>query len=112
MESDSVLKHRAWLLRLAQRLCGSSADADDLVQDVSMKFIASFPEGFPHDELRCMAWLSTTLKNTFRSNLRKKVVREGAIADPTLEAAVTPEGPGDPESFTTVTEEEYARAVK
>ena len=117
MESEgnpvvSVLRHRAWLLRLAQRLCGGRpADADDLVQDVLMKFISTFKEGFPHDDARCMAWLATTLRNAFRSNLRKAVVREGAVADPTLEASVISGDEIEPDSFTTITDEEFDRAL-
>src|SRR4051812_7405211 len=110
---SEVLKHRAWLLRLAQRLCGNSADADDHVQDVLMKYYDSFPEGkgAPPDDLRRMAWLSTTLRNHFRTSLRKKLVRVGASVDPTLESSMTPDEPPEPDSFTTVTGEEFGQAV-
>jgi DNA-directed RNA polymerase specialized sigma24 family protein len=57
MSDSGVLQHRAWLLRLALRLCGSSADADDHVQDVLMKYHDNFPEGkgAPPDDLRRLA---------------------------------------------------------
>lgn len=79
-------KVREWLTRLARRLTGKPADADNLVQDVLMKFIQwqqepSFPTG---DEARQRAWLATTMRNQFRTNLRKSVVRAGAATNPTL----------------------------
>lgn len=112
MDSE-VLKYRALLHRQAQRLCGSSAGADDLVQEVYMKYYEKFPDGrdAPVDEPRRVAWLFKTLQNSFRSNLRKKMVREGAVVDPTLEASVTPEESPDPESFMTITDAEFDRAL-
>jgi len=78
-----------------------------------MKFIAHFKDSpAPDDDARCMAWLATTLRNTFRSNLRKAMVRNSAAIDPTLESAMTPEEAAEPDSLETVTAEEFEQALK
>jgi len=78
-----------------------------------MKFIAHFKDiPAPEDDARCMAWLATTLRNTFRSNLRKAMVRNSAATDPTLESAITPDEAAAPDSLETVTAEEFEQALK
>jgi len=68
---------RPWLVFRAQNLCRGGADAEDLVQEVLVKFVDSFPQmAQPAPEHVCMAWMATTLHHTFISRLRKERVRQ------------------------------------
>ena len=67
--SSEILDHVHQLRRYARLLCGSSVDADDLVQSTLEKAVRNtgrFREG---QDLR--VWLFAILHNTFRSSMRE-----------------------------------------
>lgn len=107
-----LARHRPWLLRQAKRLTSGGPEADDLVQDVFIRFTLAFQDRALPEDRGAVAWLTTALKNAFISGLRKVKVQEKADADPTLPDAISPGG-GSPESFQSdsVSEEDLARAV-
>jgi RNA polymerase sigma-70 factor (ECF subfamily) len=80
MVSRLVTEHYQSLYRYAYRLCGSAADAEDLVQETFCKAQMRFSQ--LHDVARARAWLFAILRNAFLHRCRKKQ----------LEAAVSLEG--------------------
>jgi RNA polymerase sigma-70 factor, ECF subfamily len=108
-----LAKHRPWLLRQAQRMTAGAPEADDLVQDVLVKFTIHFRDRDIPEESGCVAWMTTTLKNGFITTLRKAHVEEKASSDPTLPPSIASEG--DLEDavpfYESVTDEQLARAV-
>jgi RNA polymerase sigma-70 factor (ECF subfamily) len=68
---DELLAHSKWMRKLAVRLVGDSAGADDLVQQTVAAWIAEgeVDQGF----LR--PWLATVMKNLARTNWRSEVRR-------------------------------------
>lgn len=82
---DAVLmKNRPWLLQQAQRMCGAHSDAEDLVQDVCLRFAKAFQTNPLPDGRSCTAWLATSIHNLFISHLRKVNVRMRAHRDPSF----------------------------
>ena len=66
--------HHQRLYRLARRLCGSTEDARDLVQETFLRAARSpqsVPDGPPHEE----AWLVRVLVNICRDRWRQLAVR-------------------------------------
>jgi RNA polymerase sigma-70 factor (ECF subfamily) len=79
---DAVLmKARPWLLSQARRMCAHS-DAEDLVQDVCLRFTNAFQANPLPDGRSCTAWLATSMHNSFISYLRRMDVRKRAQRDP------------------------------
>ncbi len=66
---DQVLPELEVLYRVARRLTGSAADAEDLVQDTLLKAYRAF-DRFDGRHLR--AWLLTIMRNHHRNQLRKR----------------------------------------
>jgi RNA polymerase sigma-70 factor, ECF subfamily len=66
---DQVLPELEVLYRVARRLTGSAADAEDLVQDTLLKAYRAF-DRFDGRYLR--AWLLTIMRNHHRNQLRKR----------------------------------------
>lgn len=63
-------EHGAYLRDLAQRLCRSQFDPDDLVQDVLMSAALQLPK-LPSDT-NLPAWLTRVMKNRFIDRCRRK----------------------------------------
>ncbi len=66
---EQVLPELEGLYRVARRLTGSAADAEDLVQDTLLKAYRAF-DRFDGRYLR--AWLLTIMRNHHRNQLRKR----------------------------------------
>jgi RNA polymerase sigma-70 factor (ECF subfamily) len=67
---DAVLADaRPHLLRLAQRMCGSEADAEDLLQKT---FERAVTQGLSSEIRNTRAWLTAILKNAFIDDCRAK----------------------------------------
>jgi RNA polymerase sigma-70 factor (ECF subfamily) len=60
------------LLRMAVRMCGNAADAEDLVQDV---FLQAMRRGVPPNLRNLHAWLTTSLHNLFVDHYRSATRR-------------------------------------
>jgi RNA polymerase sigma-70 factor (ECF subfamily) len=63
---------RPHLLRYAKRMCGNTADAEDLLQDA---FLRAVRRGFPADVRSIQAWLTTTLHNLIIDRCRSMARR-------------------------------------
>lgn len=72
--SREALTHGKFLMRLARKLTGDSASAEDLFQDTYLKAFRAF-DSF-NGELRCRAWLKKIMLNTYINmyHRRRKVV--------------------------------------
>jgi RNA polymerase sigma-70 factor (ECF subfamily) len=67
--SDLVGQHYELLYRFAYRLCGSAADAEDLVQQA---FLAAHSKlGQLRETGKARAWLIAVVRNAYRKSLRK-----------------------------------------
>jgi len=82
-----VSKHRPWLLVEARRMCGTPADAEDLVQETFIKFIETFGAlpALPH-EGACVKWLTVTLTHRFIDQCRRLRSRNHVAAELTAMA--------------------------
>jgi RNA polymerase sigma-70 factor (ECF subfamily) len=79
---ELVAQRRGWLLAQARNMCRYEMDAEDLVQEVFLRFIQSFAqqEALP-SERSCEAWLATTLTRLFYDQCRRRTVRERKMKD-------------------------------
>lgn len=59
---------RPVLLRMAERMCGNRADAEDVLQET---FLRAARHGIPPDVRKVVAWLTTMLKNVIVDHCRK-----------------------------------------
>jgi RNA polymerase sigma-70 factor, ECF subfamily len=77
-----VSDRRSWLLDRAQYLCGTQADAEDLVQETFLRFTSRFPEdsALP-EEWPCAAWLLSTMTHCYYDQCRRQRVRERCATD-------------------------------
>ncbi|WP_224371193.1 RNA polymerase sigma factor [Hyalangium versicolor] len=108
-----LARRRQWLLAQARHLCRNPSDADDLVQETIVRFLAAFGHADPPpDEGVCANWLVTTLTHCFYDQLRKQRTRERGAEelnrqDPTVE----PEPPPRP-IFDRISDEQFSSAVQ
>jgi RNA polymerase sigma-70 factor (ECF subfamily) len=80
---EAVLaKVRPAFLRMADRMCGNRADAEDVLQET---FLRAARHGIPPDVRNVAAWLTTTLRHVFVDHCRKMKRRPSheAITDHT-----------------------------
>lgn len=84
---------RPVLLRMAQRMCGNPADAEDLLQDT---FLRAVRHGLPPGIRNIAAWLTTMLRNAIIDHCRKQKRHANQEAMTDLQPGVTrfePDGP-------------------
>jgi len=111
---EVVSKRRSWLLGRARHLGRTLADAEDVVQEAFLRFMATFPEA-PERLTQdfSSAWLLSTATNYTYDQCRRRRVRERSVAelalDPELAAA-----PGEPElqSWELISNEQLAEALR
>lgn len=107
-------RYRDWLLVRAKNVCGDVNDAEDLVQEVMLRFLQAFEkgEGLPSGGA-CEAWLVTTLSRLFYDQCRRRKVRAHWARDPHLrgEAMVVHE-PGGSSGQDRVSDEQFAQALR
>jgi RNA polymerase sigma factor (sigma-70 family) len=109
-----VTQRRKWLVIQAMTVCRNASDAEDLVQEASLRFIQRHAEILsPQNERSCEAWMVTTLTHLFYDQCRRKKVQAQGAQDPHLreEAVVTLEPPSE-EIYDTLTDEQFAEALK
>jgi RNA polymerase sigma-70 factor, ECF subfamily len=107
-------QYRGWLVAQARHVCGDANDAEDLAQEVLLRFLQTFEkaEKPPHGHA-CAAWLTTTLTRLFYDQCRRRKVRAHWAKDPHLrgefEAVHEPTtGP----AYEGLTDEQLAQAVR
>jgi RNA polymerase sigma-70 factor (ECF subfamily) len=90
---DAVLVHRPYLLRLAGRLTGSRAPAEDLVQETLLKAYRALDRLEPGSSVR--PWLLRIMRNThiseWRHTRRERETLEQAAGDAELVPWLRPE---------------------
>jgi RNA polymerase sigma-70 factor (ECF subfamily) len=59
---------RPAFLRMAERMCGNRADAEELLQET---FLRAVLHGIPPDVRKVVAWLTTMMKNVIVDHCRK-----------------------------------------
>jgi len=84
--------YAASLYRLACSYCGSHADAEDVVQEVFLKYLQTAPEFPTEQQLR--AWLMRVTVNKCKDLLRSPW-RQNREPLSDAEAATTPDDPND-----------------
>lgn len=107
---DEVLPHLDLLYRVALRLAGEPARAEDLVQDTILKALGAWSRFRPGSNVR--AWLVTILRNQFISTWRKSS-RAPLAADPDSLPEITDHNNPDPEGnfFEQLIDEEVTEAL-
>ncbi|HMG54666.1 MAG TPA: RNA polymerase sigma factor [Kofleriaceae bacterium] len=88
-----LAKVRPHLKRQAERICGNSADAEDLVQEVMLRAVNG---GMPADVRNIAAWLSATLRNLTIDYIRRRIRQpphESIKDNPDNLTQLEPDGP-------------------
>jgi len=75
---DEALPHLDALYRVALRLTGDAARAEDLVQDTMLKAYRSWRQYRPGTNAK--GWLLTILRNTFINDYQRRKLEPVAIA--------------------------------
>ncbi len=111
MRFDDMVQHYPILLATARRLCRTSFDANDLVQDTFERAWKNFDRLRPGTNAR--AWLLTILTNLFVDQLRrvKREPRRESIDDLPLAAPDTAPEPEPLKSWEAVTPAELHQAI-
>ncbi len=108
-----ALVHLDTLYRVALRLAGNPADAEDLVQETMLRAYRSWEQYTPDTNAR--GWLVTILRNLFINEYRRRSRHPETVDLDTIEPfAVFPQvGDGDPQAafFDRIVDDEVLRAV-
>lgn len=97
------------LLRMAERMCGNRADAEDVLQET---FLRAVRHGMPPDIRNIAAWLTTMLKNALIDHCRKKKRHANHEAMTDLHDGVTQLEPDGPEpAWSTITIDDIRDAL-
>jgi RNA polymerase sigma-70 factor (ECF subfamily) len=108
-----ALVHLDALYRVARRLTGNEADADDLVQETMLKAFRSWDQY--QQGTNAKAWLVTILRNAFINEYRRRTRRPETVDVDTLEPyAVFPEVQDeDPQGtfFDRIVDDEVLKAI-
>lgn len=113
---ESLLeKRRPWLMAQARNFCRSQSDAEDLVQETFVRFLAAFgkAEAMPSESV-CTTYLATTLSHCFYNQLKRQRTRDRSENDPNLLEG-TSMGQGTPTEssvFDRISQEQFTEAVE
>lgn len=109
-----AVQYRSWLLAQAKSVCGNANDAEDLAQEVLLRFLQTFEKaGGPPNRYACETWLSTTLTRLFYDQCRRRKVRAHWAKDPHLQGELEVElEPAVRPSYDAVTDEQLAQALQ
>jgi len=110
---ELLARRRRWLIAQARQLCRNPADAEDLVQETILRFLATFGQlaQLPSESV-CANWLVTTLTNCFYDQLRKQRTRERSATEPSLQAATVEPEPPERSIYERISDEQFTSAVK
>ncbi len=107
-----ILGVRPWLLNKAFALCRNRTNAEDLVQEATLRFLKSFAgvSSLPSENL-LEAWLITTMTNCFFDQCRKQRVERQGAEDPALENTVA--HASDPKPlYDNISDEDFAMVMQ
>ena len=104
---SAVREHEAALTRIARRLCGNTADADDLVQETYERALKAWDRYDDRGNLR--SWLATILNNLFVNNCR--TAKRRPVAEGIDHVDLPAPEPVPPPLWTKVTPEAFATAL-
>ena len=85
---------RPELLRMMERMCGNTADAEDLLQEL---FLRAVERGIPAEVRNIPAWLTTSLHRRFIDRYRKMKRRPSHESMSDLQDSLTQIEPDGPE---------------
>ncbi|MCY1018625.1 RNA polymerase sigma factor [Pyxidicoccus sp. MSG2] len=108
-----IVEIRPWLYRQAYNICRDRADAEDLVQEGSERFLKSFASlsRLPaENELE--RWLITAMANCFIDLCRKRKSEKQGAVDPTLERLTVGQPSDPPRLSDTISDEDFAAVMK
>ncbi|NTX54912.1 RNA polymerase sigma factor [Myxococcus sp. CA039A] len=105
-----AMQRQARLMAQAMNLCGDETDAEDLVQEVILRFIQEFgrKENLPSAPSG-EAWLVRTLANLFFGQCRRLRTRMNGARDPALSAEALDVEP--PPAYEAITSEQFSEAL-
>ncbi len=95
---EFAMQRRSQLFVHARRWCGNASDADDLVQEIIVRFKQAADNGkLPSEARQCEVWLARALRNRFIDMCRRKKVQQQGAGEPnpSEEAELPQEPPGD-----------------
>lgn len=107
-----ILEVRPWLLNKAFSLCRNRMDAEDLVQEATLRFLKAFAgvTVLPSENL-LEAWLITTMTNCFFDQCRKRRVEKHGAEDPAMENMTV--APPDPKPlYDNISDEDFAAVMQ
>jgi RNA polymerase sigma-70 factor (ECF subfamily) len=108
-----IVEIRPWLYRQAFNICKDRADAEDLVQDASERFLESFASlaRVPTDN-ELERWLITIVTNCFVDLCRKRKSEKHGALDPTLERLTVGQPPEPKRLSDTISDEDFAASMR
>ncbi|WP_158623833.1 RNA polymerase sigma factor [Corallococcus llansteffanensis] len=104
------MQRQSRLMAQAMNLCGDETDAEDLVQEVILRFIQEFGKkealpSVPSGE----AWLVRTLSNLFFGQCRRLRTRVNGARDPALSEEARESAPAP--AYEAITSEQFSEAL-
>ncbi|WP_224364703.1 RNA polymerase sigma factor [Hyalangium versicolor] len=109
-----AVRYRNWLLAQARNVCGDANDAEDLAQEVLLRFLQTFDKReAPPNGPACETWLSTTLTRLFYDQCRRRKVRAHWARDPHLRGEFSASAePVMRPIYDGLTDEQFAQALR
>jgi RNA polymerase sigma-70 factor (ECF subfamily) len=104
---------RPSLLKKAIAMCRNRTDAEDLVQEASLRFLKSFASAStlpPENAIE--GWLILTMTNCFFDQCRKRLVEKQAAKDPTMENSIVAPPTNIKLLSDTISDEDFSAAIK
>lgn len=108
-----ILEIRPWLLNKAFSICRNRTDAEDLVQEATLRFLKAFTNvaSLPSENL-LEAWLITTMTNCFLDQCRKRQAEKQGAKDPVLEKVTVAQQPESKPFYDNISDEDFAAVMK
>ncbi len=108
-----ILGIRPWLLNKAFAICRDRADAEDLVQEATLRFLKSFAsmKSVPSENM-LEAWLITTMTHCFFDQCRKRRVERLSAEDPALENMIVAQQSDPKPLYDTISDEDFSAVMQ
>lgn len=105
-----AMQRQSRLMGQAMKMCGDSDEAEDLVQEVILRFIEEFStrDMLPQAPT-CEAWLVRTLSNLFFGQCRRLRIQVKGARDPALSPEAREAAPAP--TYENITSEQFAEAL-